>query len=104
MVTAFATAETAIEADESSAMELHDETVQYRRNPDCRPECCRASAAREKGQNPSAVCRRVPEPHREVGCDASVFAVIDKIAPFDSNVLIIGESGTGKELVAKANS
>lgn len=31
-----------------------------------------------------------------------VFAVIDKIAPFDSNVLIIGESGTGKELVAKA--
>lgn len=31
-----------------------------------------------------------------------VFAVIEKIAPFDSNVLLIGESGTGKELVAKA--
>lgn len=31
-----------------------------------------------------------------------VFNIIDKIAPFDSNVLIIGESGTGKELVAKA--
>lgn len=31
-----------------------------------------------------------------------VFSIIDKIAPFDSNVLIIGESGTGKELVAKA--
>ncbi len=31
-----------------------------------------------------------------------VFSVIDKIAPFDSNVLVIGESGTGKELIAKA--
>lgn len=31
-----------------------------------------------------------------------VFSIIDKIAPFDSNVLIIGESGTGKELIAKA--
>jgi two-component system response regulator PilR (NtrC family) len=31
-----------------------------------------------------------------------VFAIIDKIAPFDTNVLITGESGTGKELVAKA--
>ncbi len=31
-----------------------------------------------------------------------VFNIIDKIAPFDTNVLLIGESGTGKELVAKA--
>lgn len=31
-----------------------------------------------------------------------VFTLIDKIAPFDTNVLITGESGTGKELVAKA--
>ncbi|MBZ0156851.1 MAG: sigma-54 dependent transcriptional regulator [Alphaproteobacteria bacterium] len=31
-----------------------------------------------------------------------VFSMIEKIAPFDTNVLIIGESGTGKELVAKA--
>ncbi|MEW6739813.1 MAG: sigma-54-dependent transcriptional regulator [Nitrospirota bacterium] len=31
-----------------------------------------------------------------------VFNMIDKIAPFDTNVLITGESGTGKELVAKA--
>lgn len=31
-----------------------------------------------------------------------VFNVIEKIAPFDTNVLLIGESGTGKELVAKA--
>ncbi|MDI6801491.1 MAG: sigma-54 dependent transcriptional regulator [Thermodesulfovibrionales bacterium] len=31
-----------------------------------------------------------------------VFNTIDKIAPFDTNILIIGESGTGKELVSKA--
>jgi two-component system response regulator PilR (NtrC family) len=31
-----------------------------------------------------------------------LFTMIEKIAPFDTNVLIIGESGTGKELVAKA--
>jgi DNA-binding NtrC family response regulator len=30
-----------------------------------------------------------------------VFAVIDKIAPLDCNVIIQGESGTGKELVAR---
>lgn len=32
----------------------------------------------------------------------TVFNMIEKIAPFDTNVLITGESGTGKELVAKA--
>ncbi|MEW5746042.1 MAG: sigma-54 dependent transcriptional regulator [Nitrospirota bacterium] len=31
-----------------------------------------------------------------------VFNMIEKIAPFDTSVLIIGDSGTGKELVAKA--
>lgn len=32
----------------------------------------------------------------------NVFNMIDKIAPFDTGVLITGQSGTGKELVAKA--
>lgn len=31
-----------------------------------------------------------------------VFAMIDKVAPIDCNVLILGASGTGKELVARA--
>lgn len=32
----------------------------------------------------------------------NVFNLIEKIVPFDTNVLITGESGTGKELVSKA--
>ncbi len=31
-----------------------------------------------------------------------VFRLIDKVAPLDSNVLVLGESGTGKEMVARA--
>lgn len=31
-----------------------------------------------------------------------LFKLIEKVAPFDSHILIIGESGSGKELVAKA--
>lgn len=31
-----------------------------------------------------------------------VFSMIEKVAPFDTNVFITGESGTGKELVARA--
>ena len=31
-----------------------------------------------------------------------VFALIDKVAPIDCNVLVLGASGTGKELVARA--
>ena len=32
----------------------------------------------------------------------TVFSMIQKVSPTDSNVLIVGESGTGKELVARA--
>ncbi len=37
-------------------------------------------------------------------CDEmlELFTRVDKVAPIDTNVLIVGESGTGKELVAKA--
>lgn len=31
-----------------------------------------------------------------------IYALIEKVAPLDCNVLIIGESGTGKELIARA--
>lgn len=31
-----------------------------------------------------------------------IYALIEKVAPLDCNVLIVGESGTGKELIARA--
>lgn len=38
----------------------------------------------------------------DCGAMQEVFSRIDKVAPTDTNVLILGESGTGKELVARA--
>ncbi len=49
--------------------------------------------------------------HRSTGSDGligdspamqGVFALIERVAPTHSNVLVVGESGTGKELVARA--
>ena len=31
----------------------------------------------------------------------AVHRLIEQVAPFDTNVLILGESGTGKEMVAR---
>jgi len=36
------------------------------------------------------------------GAMMEIYALIEKVAPLDCNVLIMGESGTGKELIARA--
>jgi len=49
---------------------------------------------------------QISQPFRDIiGQSASlneVFALIDKVAKTDANILILGENGTGKELVARA--
>jgi DNA-binding NtrC family response regulator len=42
--------------------------------------------------------------HRPIGNSRAmrdIHRLIEQVAPFDSNVLILGESGTGKELAAR---
>jgi DNA-binding NtrC family response regulator len=49
---------------------------------------------------PAAPVHRAPIAHSEAMSE--VHAMIDRVAPSNSTVLILGESGTGKELVARA--
>jgi DNA-binding NtrC family response regulator len=49
---------------------------------------------------------QISQPFRDIigqsGALKEVFAMIDKVAKTDANILILGENGTGKELVARA--
>jgi sigma-54 dependent transcriptional regulator, flagellar regulatory protein len=66
----------------------------------------RLSAVLDQAQNVSAGHPTQPGAHRfrPSGTSRAMRAVhrlIEQVAPFDSNVLILGESGTGKEMVAR---
>ncbi len=102
MVTAFATAETAIEAMKAGAMDYMTKPF----NIDEIRIVVRNVVERLQLEKKVRTLQQYADEYQSLigKSDAMrrVFAVIDKIAPFDSNVLIIGESGTGKELVAKA--
>jgi two-component system, NtrC family, response regulator HydG len=49
---------------------------------------------------------QISQPFRDIigssGAINDVFAVVDKVAKTDANILILGENGTGKELIARA--
>jgi len=102
MVTAFATAETAIEAMKAGALDYMTKPF----NIDEIRIVVRNVVERLQLEKKVRTLQQYADEYQSLigKSDAMrrVFAVIDKIAPFDSNVLIIGESGTGKELVAKA--
>lgn len=102
MVTAFASAETAIEAMKAGALDYMTKPFNIE---EIRMVVRNVVERLQLESKVRSLQQYADEYQSLIGkSDAMrrVFAVIDKIAPFDSNVLIIGESGTGKELVAKA--
>ncbi|MCI0469175.1 MAG: sigma-54 dependent transcriptional regulator [Nitrospirae bacterium] len=101
MITAFATTETAIEAMKLGAYDyvikpfnLDEIRISIR-------NICEKIALKRKVNE---LQQYADEDQKIIGKSAAmktVFNMIEKIAPFDTNVLITGESGTGKELVSR---
>ncbi len=105
MITAFATFETAISAWEKGAMGCIRKPFQ---NEQILTMVARGIKKRRKEEERVTLRQAMT---RSVKRDAiigrstlmeNVFALVDRVAPARSTVLISGESGTGKELVAKA--
>lgn len=105
MITAFATFETAISAWEKGAMGCIRKPFQ---NEQILSMVARGIKKRRKEEERVTLRQAMT---RSVKRDAiigrstlmeNVFALVDRVAPARSTVLISGESGTGKELVAKA--
>src|SRR5271166_1362385 len=53
------------------------------------------------GEQPARSCRHRYRPSGTSRAMRDVHRLIEQVAPFDSNVLILGESGTGKEMAAR---
>lgn len=105
MITAFATFETAISAWEKGAMGCVRKPFQ---NEQILLMVARGIKKRRKEEERVTLRQAMT---RSVKRDAiigrstlmeNVFALVDRVAPARSTVLITGESGTGKELIAKA--
>jgi len=106
MLTAYANADTAVEAMKLGA---HDYVTRPTGDVDeLRRKVCRAVSAlqltRKKPARPrkGKGRRRVPKMVSQCPCMLKVFDMMEKVAPTEATVLILGESGVGKELVARA--
>ncbi len=105
MITAFATAETAVEAMKLGAF---DYLFKPFKTDELLVVIERALEKRALVHENQSLKRKLKERHEFAGMVGKsramqeLFAMVDKIAPTKVTVLILGESGVGKELVARA--
>jgi nitrogen regulation protein NR(I) len=112
IITAHATAETAIEATKQGAFDYlvkPYDLADLRRAVENALELSRLSRVPavfdQQGGDQEAPSESTPNVDRIIGRSPpmqEVYKEIGRVAPQDVNVLILGESGTGKELVARA--
>lgn len=105
MITAFATFETAISAWEKGAMGCIRKPFQNEQILSMVGKGVKARRREEERVSLRQAMTRSVKRDAIIGRSTlmeNVFALVDRVAPARSTVLITGESGTGKELVAKA--
>jgi two-component system response regulator PilR (NtrC family) len=105
LMTAYASAETALEAMKEGAFDYFEKSS---RIEDLKEIAKKALAGTEKKLEDMLFLKEIGEQEhfgKMIGSSdgmLKIFAIIRKIAQTTTNVLILGESGTGKELVARA--
>lgn len=104
MISAFASAESAVEAMKEGAYDYIPKPFKVREFKKIVKDCLRARRAGEPGRD-----KHKEEEHLHFGCLVGespqmkrVYDLVERVAQTRSNILISGESGTGKELVARA--
>jgi len=105
MMTAFATTENAVDAMKAGAYDYVIKPF----NPDELMVLCQRALERSALESDNQKLRTTLDArtgqHRLIGSSSAmrdVFALIGKVAPTKTTVLITGQSGTGKELVSRA--